>query len=242
LWLRYCEDFLLAPVFPQICHDVCSVMLMLLCRYLLRHRTSWRECLWRCSTLSIFCTSSCGTCSQKRWVALRCCWHPIIASQRIRLKNNGNLIISCDSFPLTETVEDIWTPDNAALLKCKLWQLWFLDAQNIIFHCYVVLRSLLRRGTPVFSCFRWRFTPRLRFAPLTVTLCPVQVEEADSVQTLFRGNSLASKILTFCFKVYGASYLHNLVEPLVAWSLSPEIVDLKFDVSRKLLQFKEKQH
>jgi len=70
----------------------------------------------------------------------------------------------------------------------------------------------------------------------------VQVEEADSVQTLFRGNSLASKILTFCFKVYGASYLHNLVEPLVAWSLSPEIVDLKFDVSRKLLQFKEKQH
>ena len=36
--------------------------------------------------------------------------------------------------------------------------------------------------------------------------------------------------MTFCFKVYGASYLHNLVEPLVAWSLSPEISALQFEV------------
>lgn len=28
-----------------------------------------------------------------------------------------------------------------------------------------------------------------------------EVELADSMQTLFRGNSLASKIMTFCFKV-----------------------------------------
>nr|CAB3264303.1 neurofibromin [Phallusia mammillata] len=60
-----------------------------------------------------------------------------------------------------------------------------------------------------------------------------EVEEADSVQTLFRGNSLASKIMRFCFKVYGASYLHNLVEPLVAWSLTPEISALQFDVDQK---------
>lgn len=31
-----------------------------------------------------------------------------------------------------------------------------------------------------------------------------EVELADSMQTLFRGNSLASKIMTFCFKVGGA--------------------------------------
>nr|XP_002121778.4 neurofibromin [Ciona intestinalis] len=60
-----------------------------------------------------------------------------------------------------------------------------------------------------------------------------EVEEADSVQTLFRGNSLASKIMTFCFKVYGASYLHNLVEPLVAWSLTQDIVNLHFEVDQK---------
>lgn len=29
-----------------------------------------------------------------------------------------------------------------------------------------------------------------------------EVELADSMQTLFRGNSLASKIMTFCFKVH----------------------------------------
>ncbi|XP_076800619.1 neurofibromin-like isoform X2 [Clavelina lepadiformis] len=60
-----------------------------------------------------------------------------------------------------------------------------------------------------------------------------EVEEADSVQTLFRGNSLASKIMTFCFKVYGASYLHNLMEPLMAWSLTPEVASLQYDVDQK---------
>nr|XP_039272479.1 neurofibromin-like [Styela clava] len=57
-----------------------------------------------------------------------------------------------------------------------------------------------------------------------------EVEYAENVQILFRGNSLASKIMTFCFKVYGASYLHNLMEPLIAWSLGNEIVNSKFEV------------
>lgn len=34
-----------------------------------------------------------------------------------------------------------------------------------------------------------------------------EVELADSMQTLFRGNSLASKIMTFCFKVCYLSLL-----------------------------------
>lgn len=36
-----------------------------------------------------------------------------------------------------------------------------------------------------------------------------EVELADSMQTLFRGNSLASKIMTFCFKVGNASTAIN---------------------------------
>lgn len=36
------------------------------------------------------------------------------------------------------------------------------------------------------------------------------------MQTLFRGNSLGSKIMAFCFKIYGASYLQSLLEPLVS--------------------------
>lgn len=34
-----------------------------------------------------------------------------------------------------------------------------------------------------------------------------EVELADSMQTLFRGNSLASKIMTFCFKVENTARL-----------------------------------
>lgn len=34
-----------------------------------------------------------------------------------------------------------------------------------------------------------------------------EVELADSMQTLFRGNSLASKIMTFCFKVQNKACL-----------------------------------
>lgn len=37
-----------------------------------------------------------------------------------------------------------------------------------------------------------------------------EVELADSMQTLFRGNSLASKIMTFCFKVRNTARLLSL--------------------------------
>ena len=42
-----------------------------------------------------------------------------------------------------------------------------------------------------------------------------QVEIADCMQTLFRGNSLASKIMAFCFKIYGQAYLRELLNPLI---------------------------
>ena len=43
----------------------------------------------------------------------------------------------------------------------------------------------------------------------------IQVEIADSMQTLFRGNSLASKIMAYCFKIYGQGYLRELLNPLI---------------------------
>lgn len=42
-----------------------------------------------------------------------------------------------------------------------------------------------------------------------------EVELADSMQTLFRGNSLASKIMTFCFKVGDANPRSLFTEPHV---------------------------
>ncbi|XP_071946540.1 neurofibromin-like [Antedon mediterranea] len=42
-----------------------------------------------------------------------------------------------------------------------------------------------------------------------------EVDLADCMQTLFRGNSLCSKIMAFCFKMYGANYLHTILEPLI---------------------------
>ncbi|XP_030236643.1 neurofibromin isoform X4 [Gadus morhua] len=60
-----------------------------------------------------------------------------------------------------------------------------------------------------------------------------EVELADSMQTLFRGNSLASKIMTFCFKVYGAAYLQKLLEPLLKGVLTtPEHISFEVDPTR----------
>ena len=42
-----------------------------------------------------------------------------------------------------------------------------------------------------------------------------QVEIADCMQTLFRGNSLASKIMAYCFRFYGQNYLRELLNPLI---------------------------
>ncbi|XP_061381532.1 neurofibromin isoform X2 [Danaus plexippus] len=44
-----------------------------------------------------------------------------------------------------------------------------------------------------------------------VEVCAV----SDCMQTLFRGNSLGSKIMAFCFKIYGYGYLQGLLEPLI---------------------------
>ncbi|XP_039197194.1 neurofibromin isoform X2 [Crotalus tigris] len=67
-----------------------------------------------------------------------------------------------------------------------------------------------------------------------------EVELADSMQTLFRGNSLASKIMTFCFKVYGATYLQKLLEPLLRTVItSPEWQLVSFEVDPTRLESSE---
>ncbi|XP_072557475.1 neurofibromin isoform X1 [Paramormyrops kingsleyae] len=64
-----------------------------------------------------------------------------------------------------------------------------------------------------------------------------EVELADSMQTLFRGNSLASKIMTFCFKVYGATYLQKLLEPLLRGVINtPEAQQISFEVDPTRLE------
>ncbi|XP_037071704.1 neurofibromin-like [Pollicipes pollicipes] len=59
-----------------------------------------------------------------------------------------------------------------------------------------------------------------------------EVEITDCMQTLLRGNSLGSKIMAFCFKIYGTSYLHNMLEPLIKDLMSEPNKRYEVDPSR----------
>ncbi|XP_060536829.1 neurofibromin isoform X2 [Cylas formicarius] len=59
------------------------------------------------------------------------------------------------------------------------------------------------------------FDAKHLLSPLLWNMFYREVEISDCMQTLFRGNSLGSKIMAFCFKIYGASYLQTLLEPLI---------------------------
>lgn len=59
-----------------------------------------------------------------------------------------------------------------------------------------------------------------------------EVEVSDCMQTLFRGNSLGSKIMAFCFKIYGASYLQNLLEPHIRPLIETTPPSLEVDPAR----------
>ncbi|EFX64005.1 LOW QUALITY PROTEIN: hypothetical protein DAPPUDRAFT_267235 [Daphnia pulex] len=52
-------------------------------------------------------------------------------------------------------------------------------------------------------------------SPLLWNMFYKEDQVSDCMQTLFRGNSLASKVMAFCFKICFASYLHNLLQPLL---------------------------
>lgn len=50
-------------------------------------------------------------------------------------------------------------------------------------------------------------------APFLTEIFYQEVEVSDCMQTLFRGNCLASKIMSHCFKTFGSKYLKNLLGP-----------------------------
>lgn len=59
------------------------------------------------------------------------------------------------------------------------------------------------------------FDAKHLLSPLLWNMFYREVEVPDCMQTLFRGSSLGSKIMAFCFKIYGATYLQGLLEPLI---------------------------
>ena len=56
------------------------------------------------------------------------------------------------------------------------------------------------------------------------------MEIADCMQTLFRGNSLASKIMAFCFKIYGQSYLRELLNPMLMQMFESDLAGVSYEV------------
>ena len=65
------------------------------------------------------------------------------------------------------------------------------------------------------------------------------MEIADCMQTLFRGNSLASKIMAYCFRVYGQTYLRELLNALVydMFTADKQGVNYEVDPARSVWLF-----
>ena len=59
------------------------------------------------------------------------------------------------------------------------------------------------------------FDAKHLLSPLLWNMFYREVDLSECAQTLFRGSSLGSKIMAFCFKIYGATYLQGLLEPLI---------------------------
>ena len=76
------------------------------------------------------------------------------------------------------------------------------------------------------------FDAKHLLSPLLWNMFYREVEASDCMQTLFRGNSLASKIMAFCFKIYGASYLQGLLEPLIRPLLTETNLSFEVDPAR----------
>jgi neurofibromin 1 len=79
-----------------------------------------------------------------------------------------------------------------------------------------------------------------RFLPqLLVQMFMKEVEVADCYQIIFRGNSLASKIMSFCFKIYGNSYLVQLFQPILINLFAPDNVYKSYEVDPSRIEANE---
>lgn len=76
------------------------------------------------------------------------------------------------------------------------------------------------------------FDAKHLLSPLLWNMFYREVEVSDCMQTLFRGNSLGSKIMAFCFKIYGACYLQSLLEPLIRPLLDDFVGSFEVDPAR----------
>ncbi|XP_073994395.1 neurofibromin 1 isoform X2 [Rhodnius prolixus] len=76
------------------------------------------------------------------------------------------------------------------------------------------------------------FDAKHLLSPLLWNMFYREVEVSDCMQTLFRGNSLGSKIMAFCFKIYGGMYLQNLLEPHIRPLIEGTSPSLEVDPAR----------
>ncbi|KAL0113512.1 hypothetical protein PUN28_012574 [Cardiocondyla obscurior] len=76
------------------------------------------------------------------------------------------------------------------------------------------------------------FDAKHLLSPLLWNMLYREVELTDCIQTLFRGNTLGSKIMSFCFKIYGTSYLQSLLEPLIKPLLDEPTISFEVDSAR----------
>ncbi|RWS09353.1 neurofibromin-like protein, partial [Dinothrombium tinctorium] len=79
------------------------------------------------------------------------------------------------------------------------------------------------------------FDAKHLLSPLLWNMFYKEVEVSDCMQTLFRGNSLGSKIMAFCFKIYGTSYLKSLLEPLIK-PLVEQVTPLSYEADPARLE------
>ncbi|XP_046839575.1 neurofibromin-like isoform X2 [Xenia sp. Carnegie-2017] len=63
-----------------------------------------------------------------------------------------------------------------------------------------------------------------------------EVRNCEGFHVLFRGNTLATKVTTFCFKIYGTNYIHSLLGPLIKPLLKQENLNLTFELDPNKLE------
>ncbi|CAB3983050.1 neurofibromin isoform X4 [Paramuricea clavata] len=63
-----------------------------------------------------------------------------------------------------------------------------------------------------------------------------EVRNCEGFHVLFRGNTLATKVTTFCFKIYGSNYIHYLLGPLIKPLLKQENLNTTFELDPSRLE------
>ena len=73
-----------------------------------------------------------------------------------------------------------------------------------------------------------------------VTSLIFQVDSADNMHCFLRGNSLACKVMTYCFKFFGTCYLQEVISPLLQDLFREENIQCSYEVDPTKLERNEK--